>query len=86
MMGGFIFLVLDRSVMEGSLRGGAGCCSAVVCLFTVIFQVLHPLSDEAKSEANAVSRRWSGVQLSPEAAPPQLRLPQGLSSFQPVIC
>lgn len=86
MMGAFIFLVLDRSVMEASLRGRRRLLLCGCMFIHPHFPGFAPLSDEAKGEANAVSRRWSGVQLSPEAAPPQLRLPQDLSSFQPVIC
>lgn len=81
MMGGFIFLVLDRSVMEGSLRGGAGCCSADACLFTVIFQVLHPSLMRLRVKLTPLAA--AGVGFSSLLKP---LLPQDLSSFQPVIC
>lgn len=68
MMAGFIVFVLGRSGMEGPLRAGAGCCSA----YSLSCSRFYTLSDQARSQANAVSHRGSGVQLPllPAVPPP----------------
>lgn len=82
MMAGFIVFVLGRSGVEGSLRAGAGCCSAVACFIHCRVPGFTPSPTRLRAKLTLLATAGAGFSFRSF----QLCLPPGLSSSEPVIC